>query len=86
MKNKLEQYMEYKRLLDEIQDILDTLKQEIIAYMDGKDAIAVGYHTATYKPYTSTRIDSKALKAADPALYDKYSVQSTAYRFTVKCR
>ena len=84
MEKKLEQYIEYKRILEETQDILDSLKADIIAYMDGKDSIATGYHTATYKPYTSTRIDSKALKAADPSLYDKYSVQSTAYRFTVK--
>jgi predicted phage-related endonuclease len=84
MKQKLEQYLQYKRILEETQDILDVLKADIIAYMDGKDTIAAGYHTATYKPYTSTRIDTKALKAADPSLYDKYSVPSTTYRFTVK--
>lgn len=84
MEKKLEQYIEYKRILEETQDILDGLKADIIAYMDGKDTIAAGYHTATYKAYTSTRIDSKSLKAADPSLYDKYSVSSTAYRFIVK--
>jgi predicted phage-related endonuclease len=84
MKNKLEQYIQYKRILEETQEILDALKQDIIAYMDGKDTMVAGYHIATYKPYTLTRIDSKALKAADPSLYHKYSVQSTTYRFVVK--
>lgn len=81
---KLEQYIEYKRILEETQEILDALKSDIISAMDGKDTIAAGYHVATYKSYSSTRLDSKAIKAADPMLYDKYSVTTTNYRFSVK--
>ncbi len=41
-------------------------------------------HTISWKPVTSERFDSKALKEADPEVYAKYTKNSTSRRFSVK--
>lgn len=41
-------------------------------------------HTVSWKPVTSERLDSKALKEAEPEVYQKYVKTSTSRRFTVK--
>ena len=37
----------------------------------------------TWKPVTTSRIDSKALKAEAPALWERFSKQTTTRRFIV---
>lgn len=37
----------------------------------------------TWKPVTSSRLDSKALKAEAPELWNRYSKQTTSRRFLV---
>ncbi|MCR5544134.1 MAG: YqaJ viral recombinase family protein [Eubacterium sp.] len=41
-------------------------------------------HTISWKPVTSERFDSKALKEAEPEVYAKYTKNSTSRRFSVK--
>lgn len=59
-------------------------KAELIAEMDARkvDAVEAGSYTVRYIAYESSRVDTKALKAA--GLYDQYSNKSTAVRFTIQ--
>lgn len=41
-------------------------------------------HSISWKPVSSERLDSKALKAAEPELYAKYVKKSVSRRFTIK--
>lgn len=41
-------------------------------------------HSITWKPVSSERLDSKALKEAEPEIYQKYCKTSISRRFTVK--
>lgn len=50
---------------------------------DYNSAKCQGY-TVSWKPVTSERLDSKALKEAEPELYAKYVKSSTSRRFSVK--
>ena len=47
----------------------------------GVDALASLDYKITYKAVTSSRLDSKALRADQPELYAKYTKQTTARRF-----
>ena len=40
-------------------------------------------HTISWKPVTSERLDSKALKATEPEIYGRYIKASTSRRFTL---
>lgn len=41
-------------------------------------------HSITWKPVTSERLDTKALKEKEPEIYSKYVKSSTSRRFTLK--
>ncbi len=41
-------------------------------------------HSITWKPVTSERLDTKALKEKEPEIYSKYAKSSTSRRFTLK--
>ena len=41
-------------------------------------------HSICWKPVTSERLDSKALKEAEPEIYAKYSKSTTSRRFTLR--
>ena len=78
---------EYREILAEIkqlQELADAVKAEMVAEMDARktDALTAGTFTLRYTVYESSRVDTKALKAA--GLYDQYSSKQTALRFTVQ--
>jgi predicted phage-related endonuclease len=41
-------------------------------------------HSISWKPVTSERLDTKALKEKEPDIYAKYAKSSTSRRFTIK--
>lgn len=41
-------------------------------------------HSISWKPVSSERLDSKALKEAEPEIYEKYVKKSISRRFTIK--
>ena len=50
---------------------------------DYNSAKCQGY-TVSWKPVTTERLDTKALKEAEPQIYAKYVKSSTSRRFSVK--
>lgn len=78
---------EYREILAEIkqlQELADAIKGEMIAEMDARkaDTLAAGAYVLHYTAYESSRVDTKALKAA--GLYDQYSSKAVALRFSVQ--
>lgn len=74
--------------VDMLQHIADYYKGGYISVDDlatwttaGVDTLAGLDYKITYKAVTSSRLDSKALKADQPELYSKYTKQTTARRF-----
>ena len=61
--------------------IEDALKAEMAA--QGVEELRTDLFTVRWTRYTSTRLDSKALKAELPEVWTRYSVSSEARRFTV---
>lgn len=64
----------------ERQDAANHIKDFMRDYDKAK---CLGY-TVSWKPVTSERLDSKALKEAEPEIYQKYVKTSTSRRFTIK--
>ena len=50
---------------------------------DYDKAICLG-HSISWKPVSSERLDSKALKESEPEIYEKYVKKSISRRFTIK--
>lgn len=66
----MKELAEYTRIQEETTVIIDGLKDTIKNYMqeNGLDTLSGNEHKATYKPVTTTRIDTTAFKKAFPSL------------------
>ena len=75
---------QYNRLLEETERIIDGLKDTIKAYMveNNLDTLSGDEHKATYRPVTSSRVDTTALKKELPEVVARYLKTSTTNRFT----
>ena len=65
----------------EVETIKDSIKAEMIE--QGAEVLTGNGWKASWKVIESTRFDSKALRAADPATYDRFTVCTRQSRFTV---
>lgn len=81
----VEQYKEAQQLIEAAQAEMGTIKATIAAEMARRDVerIDVGTHKVTMKTVTTSRLDSKALKAAAPDLAERFTKTTTATRFCV---
>lgn len=81
----LEELKELQLMQEEIAAEIDALRDTIKAEFAARqtDTIIAGCHKATYKPVTSRRLDSKALKAELPELASRFTTASTTMRLTI---
>ena len=77
------EYRENKRLIEELEAMNDSIKADIIGIMGDRETVIEGSTKAIYKSVTSSRIDSKALKAEHPDIIAAYTTETIYKRFTV---
>ena len=80
----VEQLDEVKAQIDGLEKEKSRLEQLIKTEMKTAEKATVGDRKVTWKSVSSTRIDSKLLKAEEPEIYEKYSKESSSRRFTIK--
>lgn len=83
LESKVSQLRELRRMAEELQAEITATEDELKAYMTANAAEELMGPTLriTWKPVTSTRIDSKAMKAEMPDLWKRFSKTTTARRF-----
>lgn len=81
----VEQYKEAAQLIEMAQTEQEKLKAEIKAALAERNVnyLEVGCHKVRLSDYSQTRLDSKAIKAVAPDLYEQYSKTVTGQRLTV---
>lgn len=80
---KVNEYRENKRLMEELESINDAIKAEIIDMMQGAPEMVQGTAKAIYKDVQSVRLDSKLLKTLHPDVYAECSSKTSYKRFCV---
>lgn len=85
MNTKVNELRELRRMADELAAEIDSLQDEIKAEMTARevDTLTGLDWKVTWKAVTSSRIDSKALKAALPDVAAQYTKQTTSRRFVL---
>lgn len=83
LESKVNELRELRRMAEELQAEITATEDELKAYMAANAAEELMGPTfrITWKPVTSTRIDSKAMKAEMPDLWKRFSKTTTARRF-----
>ena len=80
---KVNEYRENKRLLEELEAMNESIKADIITMMQGAPEVVAGTCKVMYKDVQSVRLDSKLLQAAHPDIYAECSKRTTYKRFSV---
>lgn len=83
MESKIRELRELQALIEEAQAEAEAINDEIKSFMSDTEEIRAGEYRVTWKPVTSSRLDSKALKAAAPELVERFTKTTTARRFCV---
>ena len=83
LKARLDEYREYKALINELQDAIAALEDDIKAYMGDQEEINVAGVKVHWKRYELKRFDSKTFKAEHAAMYEQYIKTTEARRFSV---
>ena len=80
---KCQELRELQRLIEEAQAEAETIKDAIKAHMGDSETAYAGEYKITWKPVTTARIDTTALKKAMPEVAQAFTRQTTARRFTL---
>ena len=85
MEAKVAELRELKRMAEELAGEISTLEDSLKSYMTttGTDTIEGSTFKITWKEVTSSRLDSKALKAAAPEMWQRFSKSTTSRRFVL---
>ena len=83
--SKAREYREIQSFIKELQDQADALKAAITAHMAaaGVDTMTADIFTIKNTAYTSSRVDTSALKAELPDVAARYTKTSEVRRFQV---
>ena len=85
MESKVNELRELKRMADELAGEITALEDELKAHMTatGTDELHGPTFKITWKAVTSSRLDSKALKAQAPTIWEQFAKATTSRRFVV---
>ena len=73
---------EIDRLSAEVEAIKDSVKAEMVNR--GEETLTGNGWKASWKVVESSRLDSKALKAQAPEVYERFTISTRTSRFTVQ--
>ena len=78
------QLQELRRMQEELTAEIETLTDTIKAHMGENELLLAGPFKVTWKPVTSSRIDTAALKKALPDIAAQYTKTTTTRRFEIR--
>lgn len=82
---KVDELRELRRMVEELQNEIDSLQDAIKAEMTSRevDTIAGSDYKITWKSVTSSRLDTAALKKAMPDVVERFTKTTTSRRFVI---
>ena len=80
---KIRELRQLQSLIEEAHAEAEGIKDAIKAHMGDSEELRAGEYKITWKSVTSSRLDSKALKAAAPELVERFTKTTTTRRFCV---
>ena len=80
---KCRELRQLQNLIDEAEAEAEAIKDQLKAHMGNSEELRAGEYKVTWQTVTSSRLDSKALKAALPEVAKKFTRTTTTRRFCV---
>lgn len=83
LEHKARELRELLAFIEEAQEEAEAIKDELKAAMGSAEELRAGEYKITWKAVASSRVDTKALKAAAPELVERFTKTTTTRRFIV---
>lgn len=80
---KVTELQELRRMQEELSAEIEALTDLIKNHMGDQELLLAGPYKVTWKPVTTTRIDTTALKKELPDIAERFSKTTTTRRFTI---
>ena len=77
-------YLETKSLIKDLETNTKEFEQNIKLQLGDHDYGATNFLQVSYKPFTTTRIDTKRIKKERPEIFEEFSKTSESRRFNLK--
>ena len=83
METKVHELMELKRMKEELEAEIAAAEDAIKAVMGDEELLTAGVYKVSWKTFTSSRVDTTALKKALPEVAVAYTKTTTGRRFSI---
>ena len=83
LESTIHEILDLKRMREELDATIATLEDSIKAVMGDEEILTAGAYKVSWKTFTSSRVDTTALKKALPEVAAQFTKQTTARRFSI---
>ena len=83
LENTIHEILDLKRMREELDAEITSLEDNIKAVMGDEEHLTAGAYKVTWKTFTSSRVDTTALKKELPDVAAHYTRKITTRRFTI---
>ena len=83
MEAQIKELLELKRMREELDTEIQAAEDTIKAVMGEEETLLAGAFKVSWKNFTSSRLDSTALKKALPEIAAQFTKQTTVRRFSI---
>ena len=83
MESQIKELLELKRMREELDVEIAAAEDTIKAVMGDEETLMAGAFKVSWKSFTSSRLDSTALKKALPNIAAQFTKQTTVRRFSI---
>ena len=83
LESTIHEILDLKRMREELDATITALEDSIKAVMGDEELLTAGAYKVRWKTFTSSRVDTTALKKAMPDVAAQFTKQTTARRFSL---
>lgn len=83
LESTIHEILDLKRMREELDATITSLEDSVKAVMGDEEHLTAGAYKVSWKTFTSSRVDTTALKKALPEVAAAYTKTTTARRFSI---
>ena len=83
LESTIHEILDLKRMREELDATITALEDSVKAVMGDEELLTAGAYKVSWKTFTSSRVDTTALKKELPDIAAQFTKQTTARRFSI---
>ena len=83
LESTIHEILDLKRMREELDATITSLEDSVKAVMGDEEHLTAGAYKVSWKTFTSSRVDTTALKKALPEVAAAYTKTTTTRRFSI---